>query len=102
MELYREDARALLAGDFRRPWRCLGGSKFLYVNEDGCIQWCSQQKGAAVPLASATTADLQEANRHKPCEAGCCVGCARLVSHALARPLKSAAAGLAALPGFRR
>jgi hypothetical protein len=32
---------------------------------------------------------LQANHRHKACEPGCAVGCARLVSHALARPLKT-------------
>jgi len=97
MRLYQQDARALLEGDFNRPWQCLGGSKFLYVNTNGHIQWCSQQTGADIPLKDTTTDDLHAAHAHKPCEAGCAVGCARLVSHALGEPLKSIKVGLSTL-----
>jgi len=102
MRLYQEDARALLEGDFSRPWQCLGGSKFLYVNTNGRIQWCSQQTGANIPLDTATTDDLHAAHSHKPCEAGCAVGCARLASHALGEPLKSIRVGIATLSRIQR
>ncbi|MDQ6986897.1 MAG: radical SAM protein [Mariprofundaceae bacterium] len=97
MRLYRQDARALLQGDFSRPWKCLGGSKFLYVNVNGHIQWCSQQKGDDIPLAQASTADLYAAHKHKPCEKGCALGCARLISHALGQPLKTLSTSLSVL-----
>jgi len=97
MRLYRQDARALLEGDFSRPWKCLGGSKFLYVNVNGHIQWCSQQKGGDIPLVQATTADLHAAHVHKPCEKGCALGCARLVSHALGQPVKTLSASLSVI-----
>jgi len=94
MKLYEEHARALLSGDFSKPWQCLGGSKFLYINTNGHIQWCSQQTGADLPLADASPHDLAESHCHKPCEAGCAVGCSRLISHALGEPLKSLKTGL--------
>jgi len=101
MRLYEEHARALLAGDFSKPWRCLGGSKFLYINTNGHIQWCSQQTGADLPLAHATPQDLATSHCHKPCEAGCAVGCSRLISHALGEPLKSVKIGIATVAGIR-
>jgi len=97
MGLYKEHARALLAGDFSKPWQCLGGSKFLYINTNGHIQWCSQQTGADLPLAQAAPQDLALSHCHKPCEAGCAVGCSRLISHALGEPLKSLKTGLSTL-----
>jgi MoaA/NifB/PqqE/SkfB family radical SAM enzyme len=100
MQLYRDHVESLLQGDYSRPWRCLGGSKFLYVTADGIIQWCSQQPGDALPLARATPADLKRARAHKPCEEGCALGCARLVSHALGEPLKTAGVSLATLAGI--
>ncbi|MDX8411794.1 MAG: radical SAM protein [Mariprofundaceae bacterium] len=99
MRLYRDHAEALLRGEDSKPWRCLGGSKFLYVTAGGVIQWCSQQPGDALPLARTTPADLKRAHVHKPCEEGCALGCARLVSHALGEPLKTAGASLATLAG---
>ncbi|MDX8392375.1 MAG: hypothetical protein R8K53_07400 [Mariprofundaceae bacterium] len=98
MCLYREDAEALLLGDLSRPWHCLGGFKFLYVNADGMIQWCSQQQESLQPLQTATRNTLKANGGHKPCEAGCAIGCARLVSHSLAHPLKSFKASLASIP----
>jgi len=97
MRLYREDARALLQGDFSRPWKCLGGCKFLYVNVNGHIQWCSQQKGSDIALLQASTSDLHAAHIHKPCEKACALGCARLISHALGQPVKTLSASLSVL-----
>jgi len=102
MKLYEEHARALLCGDFSKPWQCLGGSKFLYINTNGHIQWCSQQTGANLPLALATAHDLAASHCHKPCEAGCAVGCSRLISHALGEPLKSLKTGLQTIAGIQR
>jgi len=94
MQLYEAHARALLGGDFSMPWQCLGGSKFLYINSNGHIQWCSQQIGADLPLAQASPHDLAASHCHKPCEAGCAVGCSRLISHALGDPLNSIKTGI--------
>jgi len=100
MQLYKEHARALLEGDFSKSWQCLGGSKFLYINTNGHIQWCSQQTGADLPLAHTTPQDLAVSHCHKPCETGCAVGCSRLISHALGEPLKSIKTGLRTLAGI--
>jgi len=102
MRLYHKHAEAILKGDFSKPWRCLGGFKFLYVNTQGHIQWCSQQQGANLPLMQASRAELKAADIHKPCESGCAVGCARLVSHALGEPLNSLHVSLSTLAGIRR
>ncbi|MDQ6999535.1 MAG: radical SAM protein [Mariprofundus sp.] len=101
MKLYEEHARALLAGDFSKSWQCLGGSKFLYINTNGHIQWCSQQSGTDLPLAQATEQNLAVSHCHKPCEAGCAVGCSRLISHALGEPLKSIKTGLRTIARIR-
>jgi len=100
MRLYETHARALLNGDFNKPWKCLGGSKFLYINTNGHIQWCSQQTGTDLPLNQATPHDLAASHCHKPCEAGCAVGCSRLISHALGEPLKSINTGLRTVAGI--
>jgi len=100
MALYEEHARALLSGDFSKPWQCLGGSKFLYINTNGHIQWCSQQSGADIPLTEASPHNLALSHCHKPCEAGCAVGCSRLISHALGEPLKSVKTGLRTIAGI--
>ncbi len=35
MAFFRRHAAEMLVGDFSRPWKCLGGFKYLYVNADG-------------------------------------------------------------------
>ena len=86
MRFYRQHAEEMLRGDDSRPWKCLGGSKFLYVNAAGEVQFCSQNREFHKPLLEMTLADLRANNRHKACEPGCALGCARLVSHALGAP----------------
>jgi MoaA/NifB/PqqE/SkfB family radical SAM enzyme len=89
MQFYRQHAEEMLLGDDSRPWKCLGGNKFLYVNTAGEVQYCSQNQEYREPLAEITPQDLHANRRHKACEPGCAIGCARLVSHALGEPLQS-------------
>ena len=89
VNFYGEHLKEMLAGDFSRAWKCLGGFKFLYITAAGTIQWCAQQRGVAFDLMSATPERLQTNNVHKPCEAGCSLGCVRMVSHTLGEPLKT-------------
>lgn len=89
MEFYREHAEEMLLGNDSRPWKCLGGSKFLYVNAAGNVQFCSQNSEFQKPLLDMTVSDLHANHRHKTCEPGCALGCARLVSHALGEPFKT-------------
>jgi hypothetical protein len=84
----------MLKGDFSRPWKCLAGFKFLYITAKGDIQWCAQQRDYRAPLAEATPASLKMNDHHKPCEAGCSLGCVRMVSHTLGEPLKTMGASL--------
>ena len=102
MAFFRRHAAEMLVGDFRRPWKCLGGFKYLYVNPDGRAQFCSQVAGRSVPVESLTLADLRQADVHKPCEAGCALGCVRTVSHAMANPLASLATSVEILADFMR
>lgn len=102
MELYRQHAEEMLLGDDSRPWKCLGGSKFLYVNARGEVQFCSQNHEFHKPLAEVTLADLRANHRHKACEPGCALGCARLVSHALGEPLKTLRTTLSMVTRLRR
>jgi len=101
MNLYRRNAEEALMGDFSRPWKCLGGSKFLYVNGSGEVQFCSQNNEFSRPLEDFTTHDIKANNRHKACEAGCIIGCARLISHALGEPLKTIGTSLSLLTGLK-
>jgi len=100
MNLYRRNAEEALLGDFSRPWKCLGGSKFLYVNGAGEVQFCSQNNEFKKAVKDFTTSDVRENNRHKTCESGCVVGCARLISHALGEPLRTMKTSLSLLTGL--
>lgn len=101
MQFYRQHAIEMLQGDDSRPWKCLGGSKFLYVNAAGEVQFCSQNREFHKPLSQMTLRDLAANHRHKACEPGCALGCARLVSHALGEPLKTLTTSLALLGRLR-
>ncbi|MDD5656292.1 MAG: radical SAM protein [Elusimicrobia bacterium] len=94
--------REMLLGDFSRPWRCLAGCKFLYVNGRGEAQWCGQQRAERRPLELVDRAWLRHNARHKPCEPGCALGCVRLVSATLGEPLRTAGASLALACGLGR
>lgn len=89
VNFYGEHLKEMLKGDFSRPWKCLAGFKFLYVTSAGTIQWCAQQRGVSYDLMTMTPQRLQANNIHKPCEAGCALGCVRMVSHTLGEPLKT-------------
>ncbi len=101
MQFYRRHAEEMLLGDDSRPWQCLGGSKFLYVNAAGEVQFCSQNREFRKPLHAMTVGDLRANYRHKACEPGCALGCARLVSHAIGEPLKTLKTSLALLSRIR-
>ena len=101
MQFYRQHAEEMMLGDDSRPWKCLGGSKFLYVNAAGEVQFCSQNREFRKPLHAMTIDDLQANHRHKACEPGCALGCARLVSHAIGEPLKTLKTSLALVARIR-
>ncbi len=89
MAFFRKNAAEMLVGDFSRPWKCTGGFKYLYVNADGRTQYCSQVPGGQHQVEDLTLEDLRRADTHKPCEAGCAMGCVRTISHALASPVSA-------------
>lgn len=72
-----EYGKQLLQGE-EPEWICRAGARYLYVDEDGNVQWCASQLGRfAKPVLEYTKADLDEqANLKKGCEEGCSVGCA--------------------------
>ena len=89
VNFYGDHLKEMLVGDFSRPWKCLAGLKFLYVNAKGGVQWCAQQRDYMVPLSMMDLKELRANDEHKPCEAGCSLGCVRMVSHTLGEPLKT-------------
>jgi len=102
VNFYGQHLREMLKGDFSRPWRCLAGLKFLYVNGQGEAQWCGQQRDCRRRLEDIDLAWLRSNRRHKPCEPGCALGCVRLISATLGEPFKTMGASLALAVGLGR
>ena len=100
VNFYGQHLREMLAGDFSRPWKCLAGFKFLYVNGRGEAQWCGQQRDCRRALDAIDRNWLRSNARHKPCEPGCALGCVRLISATLGEPLKSMGASIALALGL--
>lgn len=71
VNFYGDHLKEMLLGDFSRPWKCLGGFKYVYVNAGGRVQFCAQQRDYSCSLDEMDLAELRRNNRHKPCEAGC-------------------------------
>jgi MoaA/NifB/PqqE/SkfB family radical SAM enzyme len=65
------------------PFKCRAGSRYLYIDEFGNVNWCSQTRTVwSKPLANYTFEDLREQFfTHKPCHETCTLGCARSASH---------------------
>jgi MoaA/NifB/PqqE/SkfB family radical SAM enzyme len=96
MEVYREIKRFGTRGDVRvnalfqdnlvlgRPnaWRCRAGSRFLYVDENGLVSYCSQMRGfPGVPLEKYSKADLvREYDARKSCAPYCTISCVQRVA----------------------
>ena len=63
-------------------WRCRAGGRYLYVDEDGLVHYCSQQRGyPAKPLESYSHEDIRrEYLTTKACAPYCTVGCVQRIS----------------------
>ena len=63
-------------------WRCRAGSRYLYVDENGLVHYCSQQRGyPAIPLHSYTQQDLRrEYFTKKACAPHCTVACVQRIA----------------------
>lgn len=63
-------------------WRCRAGARYLYVDEDGLVHYCSQQRGnPGVPLEMYTKRDIRrEYLTEKSCAPFCTVNCAQQVA----------------------
>ena len=70
-----------LAEGKANTWRCRAGARYLYVDEDGLVHYCSQQRGyPAIPLESYTVEDIRREYRtEKACAPYCTVNCVQQV-----------------------
>jgi hypothetical protein len=71
----------LVAGQ-PNDWRCRAGARYLYVDEFGRVQYCSQQRGRLnIPLVDYTPADCARAfDQAKPCAPLCTISCVHKTS----------------------
>ncbi len=68
--------KALLEG--KKPkWKCRAGSRFLYIDEFGMVQYCSATRGQLnKPITEYTREDLEHYHHtYKGCEEGCALLC---------------------------
>src|SRR5260370_34188720 len=73
------DYRKRLVRNGSAPFKCRAGSRYLYVDEFGKVNRCSQTRHVwSKNLMDYTVADLREQfYAYKPCHARCTLGCAR-------------------------
>jgi MoaA/NifB/PqqE/SkfB family radical SAM enzyme len=66
-----------LARGLANDWSCRAGARYLYVDENGIVSYCSQQRGLpGIPLERYTVADIErEYDTRKSCAAYCTVNC---------------------------
>jgi len=74
--------RQRLVRDGVSPFKCRAGSRYLYVDEFGKVNWCSQTRTVwSKALMDYTLDDLREQfYKHKSCNVTCTIGCARSAS----------------------
>ena len=68
--------RQLLQGQ-KPKWKCRSGSRYLYVDEFGLVQYCSSQRNRLnKPLTEYSLQDLKkQSQQYKGCEEGCSLLC---------------------------
>ena len=71
-----------LARGLPNEWSCRAGSRYLYVDEDGLVHYCSQMRGVpGIPLEEYSHADLErEYGTKKACAPYCTVNCVQRVA----------------------
>ena len=64
-------------------WRCRAGARYLYVDEEGIVSWCSQQRGTpGIPLLDYSHEDMKrEYITEKWCAPTCTIQCVHQVGH---------------------
>jgi MoaA/NifB/PqqE/SkfB family radical SAM enzyme len=64
------------------PFKCRAGSRYLYIDEYGKVNWCSQTRDVwSKDLMDYTCSDLREQfYQYKSCHTTCTLGCARSTS----------------------
>jgi MoaA/NifB/PqqE/SkfB family radical SAM enzyme len=76
--------QANLVRGLPNDWSCRAGARYLYVDENGLVNYCSQQRGSpGIPLARYGIEDIRrEYDTPKPCAPYCTVNCVQQVAWA--------------------
>lgn len=76
------DYRARLLATGRADFKCRAGARYLYIDEHGDVNWCSQTRGVFRKAFAEYTWDDLRAQFHtvKDCAPTCTVGCVRTAS----------------------
>lgn len=76
------DYRDAMIKDGSAPFKCRAGSRYLYVDEDGQVSWCSQTRHVfKKDLLDYQYKDLKrEFHSYKSCQDKCTLGCVRAAS----------------------
>jgi MoaA/NifB/PqqE/SkfB family radical SAM enzyme len=63
-------------------WKCRAGARYLYVDEDGIVSYCSQRRGEpGIPILEYGKDEIRHYfSERKGCEEGCTVACVRRAS----------------------
>jgi MoaA/NifB/PqqE/SkfB family radical SAM enzyme len=76
------DYRDTMIQEGSAPFKCRAGSRYLYVDENGVVSWCSQTRNVfRKNLMDYSYADLKrEFYSYKSCQDKCTLGCVRAAS----------------------
>lgn len=76
------DYREEMIREGKAPFKCRGGSRYLYVDEKGVVSWCSQTRHVfSKDLMEYSYQDLRrEFFSYKNCQDQCTLGCVRAAS----------------------
>jgi MoaA/NifB/PqqE/SkfB family radical SAM enzyme len=76
------DYRDTMIAEGKAPFKCRGGSRYLYVDEFGKVAWCSQTRNVfSKDLMAYSYEDLKrEFYSYKSCQDKCTLGCVRAAS----------------------
>lgn len=76
------DYKDQIIEDGEAPFKCRAGSRYIYVDENGIVSWCSQTRNFfRKPLMEYNEEDLKrEFYSYKSCQDRCTLGCVRAAS----------------------
>jgi len=83
LSLFNSGFQDNLASGRSNEWRCRAGARYLYVDENGLVSYCSQTRGVpGIPVLEYTREDIErEYFTKKECAPYCTVNCVQQVGY---------------------